>query len=340
MYSYRQSEAATFKLAMSCRCIDTVRQQHRKPSWSWCRIVDTACEAQGFCFVASSCYQWQGIASMQKNWILHNFFVWCNCSYPMCLGYTQIFFYNSDRDDRINVFLCLLSLTLGCRVSYQHQHLSVINFDTCLTEWWLHILSAFASVFDMKNLHHKASCMTVMATKCSLCWLNHSLWRFVSVDKLQTTGPAHAWADTFSFFSCRLMAMVTEYQRDTGICLAHKDIVSVIPHSSVICKCRFCFQNHRKTKTDAVMFDTLRWLLSGIGKVEGFLLCCYLTCAVSCFVIIHIISRHHIWCTQVIISVCNPWCCNKIRCAVCSVSLSVIGLRTGLLDFLSGKLSL
>ena len=125
------------------------------------------------------------------------------------------FFFKSDRYDRINVFLCLFSLTLGCRVSYQHQHLSVINFDTCLTEWWLHMLSAFASVFDMKNLHHKAWCMTIMATKCSLCWLNHSLWHFVSVDKLQTTGPAHAWADTFSFFSCRLMAMVTEYQRDT-----------------------------------------------------------------------------------------------------------------------------
>lgn len=74
---------------LSCRCIDRVRQQHRKPSWSWCRIADTACEAQGFCFVASSCYQWQGIASMQKNWILHKNIVWCNCSYLMGLGYTQ-----------------------------------------------------------------------------------------------------------------------------------------------------------------------------------------------------------------------------------------------------------
>ena len=100
-----------------------------------------------------------------------------------------------------------------------------------------------------------------------------------------------------------------------------------------LCKCRFWFQNHRKTKTDAVMFDTLHWLPSGTGKVEGFLLCCYLTCTVSCFVIICIISRHHIWCTQVIMSVCNPWCRNKIRCALCSVSSSVVDLRTGLLDF-------
>lgn len=173
MYSYRQNETATFKLTVSsCRFIDKVRQQHRKFSWSWCRIVDTA---QGFCFVASSCYQRPGIASMQKNCILHKNIVWCNSSYPMCLGYAWKN-YNSDRDDRINAFLCLLSLTLGCKVNYKHQHLSVINIDTCLTEWWpTHAVSVCKCVWHEKpssrNLmydYHGNQVLTVLAEPFSM----------------------------------------------------------------------------------------------------------------------------------------------------------------------------